>query len=84
MYAEVKTNYNEPRYTLEQAKQIIYQERKEQRLETVYSIKQKLLGIALVVSAITVPMFLPEFANISIFLIVVGIGLMLTKEKAIG
>ena len=78
-------------YTLDEAREIleleamkrqaIYNEEKEQnRIERTYFIKQKLLGICLMIIA-TLIMFITKDATASIFLFPLGLLITLTKNK---
>ena len=79
-------------YTLEQAREIIREEERQKairraerkarrRAETIYYIKQKLIGLAAVGISVASPLLLDGDATISVLMLPLGIFLMVTKEK---
>ena len=79
-------------YTLDQARKIIAEENKQKAIriarrkarrkaETIYYIKQKLIGFAAVGISVASPLLLDGDATISVLMFPLGIFLMVTKEK---
>ena len=79
-------------YTLDQARKIIAEENKQKAIriarrkarrkaETIYYIKQKLIGLAAVGVSVASPLLLDGDATISVLMFPLGIFLMVTKEK---
>lgn len=79
-------------YTLEQAREIIKEENRQKAIkrakrkmqrkaETIYYIKQKLIGLAVVGLSVANPLLLDGDATISVLMLPLGIFLMATKEK---
>ena len=79
-------------YTLEQARKIIAEENKQKAIriarrkarrkaETIYYIKQKLIGLAAVGVSVASPLLLNGDATISVLMLPLGIFLIATKEK---
>lgn len=80
MYGVVKENYSETLYTLEEAKMIITAQTKRDRISITYYIKQKLSGVALIILSL-IPIAYEGNWLATIFLVPLGLGLILTKEK---
>ena len=81
-------------YTLDQARQIISEENRQKairraerkarkRAECIYYIKQKLLGLSMIVLAIITPFILDGDATASVIMLPLGTFVLLTKEKVI-
>ena len=79
-------------YTLDQARKIIAEENRQKaikraeqearkRKETIYYIKQKISGLAMVAIGIIIPFINDGDATFSLFALPVGIWLLFTKEK---
>ena len=79
-------------YTLDQARQIIKEENRQKaikrverkarkRAETIYYMKQKLSGLAMVAIGIITPILLNGDATFSLIALPLGIYLIFTKEK---
>ena len=79
-------------YTLDQARKIIAEENKQKAIriarrkarrkaETIYYIKQKLIGLAVVGLSVANPLLLDGDATISVLMLPLGIFLTVTKEK---
>ena len=79
-------------YTLDQARQIISEANRQKairrgkrkarkRAETIYYIKQKLLGLTMTAIGIITPILLDGDCTFSLFALPVGIWLLFTKEK---
>lgn len=79
-------------YTLDQARKIIAEENKQKAIriarrkarrkaETIYYIKQKLIGLAAVGVSVASPLLLDGDATISVLMLPLGIFLIATKEK---
>ena len=81
-------------YTLDQARKIIAEENRQKairraerkaqkRKETIYYIKQKMLGLTIVAIGIIIPFIDDGDATFSLVALPLGICLLLTKEKVI-
>lgn len=81
-------------YTLDQARQIIAEDNKQKairmakrkarkRKETIYYIKQKMLGLTIAAIGIIIPFIDDGDATFSLVALPLGICLLLTKEKVI-
>ena len=79
-------------YTLDHARQIIKEENRQKaikrakrkarkRAETIYYIKQKISGLAMVAIGIITPILLNGDATFSLIALPLGIYLIFTKEK---
>lgn len=79
MYARQITS--EDTYTLQEARKIIECEKREKRKNIIYFIKQKLIGLGMIVVGIVAPMILDNDITVSIFTIPMGLSVLLTREK---
>lgn len=79
MYARRITS--EETYTLAEAREIIKTERQQKRQETLYKIKQKILGLMGIGVSVLSPIFLDGDATIAILMFPLGIYLIFTREK---
>ena len=81
-------------YTLDQAREILREEARQKRLarqkreakrkaKTIYFLKQKMMGIALIIISILIPVLLDGDATTSRVLLPLGIYMLFTKEKVI-
>lgn len=77
----VKVNYNES-LTYHEWEQIHNAIKEEKRTEKRYFRKQKALGGALVAVSVLIPLLLQDITA-SVFLLPLGVGVMVTKEKVI-
>ncbi|MSA02194.1 hypothetical protein GKG47_09095 [Lactonifactor sp. BIOML-A3] len=84
MYTQVKTNYQEPLYTLTEAEKLIdwnrHKATQKHKAKRNYFIKQKLSGVAMLLIGIVTPILLQDI-TLSLFAIPFGIFLMVTKQK---
>ena len=81
-------------YTLDQAKEILREEARQKRLarqkreakrkaKTIYFLKQKMMGIALIIISVLIPILLDGDATASLLFLPLGIYVLFTKEKVI-
>ena len=81
-------------YTLDQAREILREEARQKRLarqkreakrkaKTIYFLKQKMIGIALIIISILIPILLDGDATASLLFLPLGIYILFTKEKVI-
>lgn len=77
----VKVNYTET-LTYQEWEQIHNAMKEEKRIEKRYFRKQKALGGALVAVSVLIPVLLQDITA-SVFLLPLGVGVMVTKEKVI-
>ena len=81
-------------YTLDQAREILREEARQKRLarqkreakrkaKTIYFLKQKMMGIALIIISILIPILLDGDATASLLFLPLGLFLLFTKERAI-
>ena len=79
-------------YTLDQARRIIEEENRQKamrkarqkarkRVEIFYYIKQKLLGLAMIVFSVAAPFILDGDVTASVIMLPLGIYTLFTKEK---
>lgn len=79
-------------YTLEQAREIIKEENRQKAIrraernarrkaERIYYIKQKLLGLCMVVLGVAIPFVMDGDATASLIVLPIGIYALFTKEK---
>ena len=87
MYVGVKTSYPGPLYTITEAEQIIDYRRaqaaKKLISKRIYFIKQKLVGVALISIGATMPFLLDGEVTFSLLIELIGIGLIVTKQKVL-
>ncbi|MBQ4523385.1 MAG: hypothetical protein IJA10_10630 [Lachnospiraceae bacterium] len=73
---------SEDKYTLEEARNIIKKERAKKKEDILYKIKQKIIGlVAIGISIITLAM--SGDATVSLFMLLLGLYLIFTKDKAV-
>lgn len=77
----IKVNYSES-LTYHEWEQIHNAMKEEKRTEKRYFAKQKITGGVLVLCAVLLP-FLLQDITASVFLLPLGVGVMVTKEKVI-
>lgn len=77
----VKLNYTE-QLTFSEWEQIHNALKEEKRIEKRYFRKQKALGGALVAFSVLLPLLLQDITA-SVFLLPLGVGVMVTKDKVI-
>jgi|GEM_PF-4197427 len=77
----VKVNYSES-LTYTEWEQIHNAMKEEKRIEKRYFRKQKALGGALVAVSVLIPVLLQDITA-SVFLLPLGVGVMVTKDKVI-
>lgn len=77
----VKLNYTE-QLTLTEWEQIHNALKKEKRTENRYFVKQRILGGVLVLCSVLLP-FLLQDITASVFLLPLGVGVMVTKDRVI-
>ena len=81
-------------YTLDQAREILREEARQKRLarqkreakrkaKTIYFLKQKMIGIALIIISISIPIVCDGDATASLLFLPLGIYVLFTKEKVI-
>ena len=81
-------------YTLDQAREILREEARQKRLarqkreakrkaKTIYFLKQKMMGIALIIRSIVIPIVCDGDATTSLLFLPLGIYMLFTKEKVI-
>ena len=81
-------------YTLDQAREILREEARQKRLarqkreakrkaKTIYFLKQKMMGIALIIISILIPIINNGDATVSLLFLPLGIYILFTKEKVI-
>lgn len=81
-------------YTLDQAREILREESRQKRLarqkreakrkvKTIYFLKQKMMGIALIIISVLIPILLDGDATASLLFLPLGIYILFTKEKVI-
>ena len=81
-------------YTLDQAREILREEARQKRLarqkreakrkaKTIYFLKQKMMGITLIIISILIPILLDGDATTSLLFLPLGIYMLFTKEKVI-
>ena len=81
-------------YTLDQAREILREEARQKRLarqkreakrkaKTIYFLKQKMMGIALIIISILIPIVCDGDATTSLLFLPLGIYMLFTKEKVI-
>ena len=81
-------------YTLDQAREILREESRQKRLarqkreakrkaKTIYFLKQKMMGIALIIISILIPILLDGDATASLLFLPLGIYVLFTKERVI-
>ena len=80
MYARQITN--EETYTLAEARQILNEETKLKRDAIFWKIKQKVMGVSLIIISIAIP-FIFQDVTVSIFILPLGLCLLFTKGKVI-
>ena len=79
-------------YTLDQAREILREEARQKRIarqkreakrkaKTIYFLKQKMIGIALIIISILIPILLDGDATASLLFLPLGIYVLFTKEK---
>ena len=81
MYAREITS--EETYTLAEAKRIINAERQEKRELLLYKAKQKMMGVALIIISILIPIVNDGDATTSLIILPLGLYLLFTREKVI-
>lgn len=81
MYARQITS--EETYTLQEARRIINAERKKKRESLFYKVKQKLIGTALIIISVLIPILLEGDATISVIMLPLGIYVLFTKKKVV-
>ena len=74
---------SEETYTLSEAKRIINAERKAKRENILYCAKQKMMGVALIIISILIPIINDGDATASMITLPLGLYLLFTKEKVI-
>ena len=81
-------------YTLDQAREILREEARQKRLarqkreakrkaKTIYFLKQKMMGIALIIISILIPIINNGDATASLLFLPLGIYMLFTKKKVI-
>ena len=81
-------------YTLDQAREILREESRQKRLarqkreakrkaKTIYFLKQKMMGIALIIISILIPIINNGDATASLLFLPLGIYMLFTKEKVV-
>ena len=81
-------------YTLDQAREILREEARQKRLDRqkieakrkakiIYFLKQKMMGIALIIISILIPIVCDGDATTSLLFLPLGIYMIFTKEKVI-
>ena len=81
-------------YTLDQAREILREEARQKRLarqkreakrkaKTIYFLKQKMVGITLIIISILIPIINDGDATASLLFLPLGIYVLFTKEKVI-
>ena len=81
-------------YTLDQAREILREEARQKRLarqkreakrkaKTIYFLKQKMMGIALIIVSILIPIVCDGDATTSLLFLPLGIYMLFTKEKVV-
>ena len=81
-------------YTLDQAREILREEARQKRLarqkreakrkaKTIYFLKQKMMGIALIIISILIPIINNGDATASLLFLPLGIYMLFTKEKVV-
>ena len=81
-------------YTLDQAREILREEARQKRLarqkreakrkaKTIYFLKQKMMGIALIIISILIPIINNGDATTSLLFLPLGIYMLFTKEKVV-
>ena len=81
-------------YTLDQAREILREEARQKRIarqkreakrkaKTIYFLKQKMIGIALIIISILIPILLDGDATASLLFLPLGIYVLFTKERVI-
>ena len=81
-------------YTLDQAREILREEARQKRLDRqkretkrkakiIYFLKQKMMGIALIIISILIPIINNGDATASLLFLPLGIYVLFTKEKVI-
>ena len=81
-------------YTLDQAREILREEARQKRLarqkreakrkaKTIYFLKQKMIGIVLIIISILIPIVCDGDATTSLLFLPLGIYMLFTKEKVI-
>ena len=81
-------------YTLDQAREILREEARQKRIarqkreakrkaKTIYFLKQKMIGIALIIISILIPIINNGDATTSLLFLPLGIYMLFTKEKVI-
>lgn len=85
MLAQIRENYIETGYTLEDARKIIRYEDKrktERKKETaLYYLKQKTAGIIMAAIGIAIPFIMDGDATASLICVPLGLWLLFTKER---
>ena len=81
-------------YTLDQAREILREEARQKRLarqkreakrkaKTMYFLKQKMMGVAMIIISILIPIINDGDATASLITLPLGLFLLFTKEEAI-
>ena len=81
-------------YTLDQAREILREEARQKRIarqkreakrkaKTIYFLKQKMMGIALIIISILIPIINNGDATASLLFLPLGIYVLFTKERVI-
>ena len=81
-------------YTLDQAREILREEARQKRLarqkreakrkaKTIYFLKQKMMGITLIIISILIPIINNGDATASLLFLPLGIYVLFTKERVI-
>ena len=81
-------------YTLEEAREILREEARQKRIykqkreakrkaKTMYFLKQKMIGIAMIIISILIPIINDGDATASLLFLPLGVCMLFTKEKVI-
>jgi hypothetical protein len=70
-------------YTLDEAREILLEEKRKNKRKLKYYIKQKILGFIAIVLGIIAPIMLDGDATISILFLPLGLYLFFTRKKVI-
>lgn len=79
----MNTNIEERYYTLEQAKEILRNERINKMKTLKGKVKQKAIGLFLIALGIVAPFILKGDATASVIAITLGIAAITTKDKVV-
>jgi len=84
MLNEVKTSYYEPLYMLTEAEKIIDLQRarksRQEASKRMYFIKQRMCGVIMIIIGCLIPTIDNEAGMAAIVCIVIGIGLIITRQ----